>query len=131
MKNARRFRPVTLLEVLHKACKARVSDRLLDVIEKHELLHKCQYTFLRNGCIATPIEIMNIGALPRRCRPQVMRVGTTVRFILKAPYLGGLTGARPHLGSSACQAQGSQKLWTMKIWHCKGMILRCCEIAGS
>ena len=53
---------------------------------------------------------MNIGALPRRCRPQVIRIGTTVRFILEAPYLGGLTGARPHLGSSACQEQGSQKL---------------------
>ena len=53
---------------------------------------------------------LNTGALPRRCRPQVIRIGTTVRFILKAPYLGGLTGARPHLGSSACQEQGSQKL---------------------
>ena len=74
---------------------------------------------------------MNIGALPRRCRPQVIRIGTTVRYILKAPYLGGLIGARPNLGSSACQVQGSQKLWTMKIWHCWGMILRCCEIAGS
>ncbi len=74
---------------------------------------------------------MNIGALPRRCRPQVIRIGTTVRFILKAPYLGGLIGARPYLGSSACQAQGSQKLWTMRIWHCYGMILRYCKIAGS
>ena len=64
------------------------------------------------------IMYMNIGALPRRCRPQVIRIGTTVRFILKAPYLGGLIGARPHLGSSACQAQGSQKLWTIRIWHC-------------
>jgi len=29
-----------------------------------------------------------------------------VRFILEAPYLGGLAGARPHLDNSACQAQG-------------------------
>ena len=28
----------------------------------------------------------------------------TVRFIFEAPCLGGLTGASPHLGSSACQA---------------------------
>ena len=32
--------PVTLLEVLHMACMARVPGRLLDVIDKHELLHK-------------------------------------------------------------------------------------------
>ena len=38
--------------------------------------------------------VMNIGALPRRCRPQVKRIGTQgARYILKAPYLGGLTGA--------------------------------------
>ena len=36
----------------------------------------------------------------------------TVRFILEARYLGGLIGDRPYLGSSACQAQGSHKLWT-------------------
>ena len=53
---------------------------------------------------------MNIGALPRRFRPQVTRIGTTVRFILKAPYLGGLIGARPYLGSSACQAQLARAL---------------------
>ena len=68
MKDARRFRPVTLLEVLYKACMARASDRLLDVIEKHELLHKCQYTFLRNGCIATPIEIMTAAISDSRAR---------------------------------------------------------------
>ena len=76
-------------------------------------------------------QFMNIGALPRRCRPEVIRIGTTVRFFLKAPYLGGLTGVRHHLGSFACQAQGPRKLWTMRIWHCNGMILRCCEISGS
>ena len=59
--------------------------------------------------------LMNIGPLPRWCRLQVIRISTTLRFVLKAPYLGGLIGARPYLGSSACQAQGSQKLWTMRI----------------
>ena len=34
----------------------------------------------------------------------------TVRFILEAPHLGGSTGAWPHLGSPAYQAQGSNKL---------------------
>ena len=57
---------------------------------------------------------MDIGALPRRCRPQVIRIGTTVRFIFKAPYLGGLIGARPNLARYACQAQSSQKLWTIE-----------------
>ena len=61
------------------------------------------------------MEYMNKGALPRRCRPQVIPIGTTVRYILKAPYLGGLIRVRPHHGSSACQAQGSQKLWNMRI----------------
>ena len=55
-------------------------------------------------CSIARTRTMNIGALPRRCRPQIIRISTTVRFILKAPYLGGLTAARPHLGSSACQA---------------------------
>ena len=61
---------------------------------------------------------MDIGALPRRCRPQVIRIGTAVYFILKAPYLSGLIEARPYLGSFANQAQVSQKLWTMGIWQC-------------
>ena len=70
-----------------------------------------------NPCRMVPAEqgSMNIGALPRRCRSQVIRIGTTVRFILKAPYYGGLIGARPYLSSSACQAQGLQKLWAMRI----------------
>ena len=55
--------------------------------------------------------LMNIGALPRRRRPQVTLTGTKVSSILEAPYLGGLTGAWPHLGSSACQAKDSQELW--------------------
>ena len=59
--------------------------------------------------------VMNIGALPQRCRPQVIRIGTTVRFVLKAPYLGGLIGTRPDLGCFACQAQCSQNHWAMKI----------------
>ena len=47
---------------------ASVGPRLLDVIEKHELLHKFQYEFLRNGCTATPIEIMTAAISDSRAR---------------------------------------------------------------
>ena len=36
-----------------------------------------------------------------------------VNSVLEAPCVGGLTGALPHIGSSACQAEGSKKLWAL------------------
>ena len=52
-----------------------------------------------------------------------------VRFILEAPYPGGLTGARPHLGCSAFQAQDSQRLWeceTVSVQFCGAAVLQDC-----
>ena len=38
---------------------------------------------------------MNIGKLPRRCRPQVARIGTHGALRFEAPYLGGLPELDP------------------------------------
>jgi hypothetical protein len=49
LKSDSKYRPVTLLESLWKCCMTRVSDKLLDVIAKYQLLDATQYAFLRGG----------------------------------------------------------------------------------
>ena len=58
LKDERRYRPVTLLETLWKTAMTRISDRLLDVLHKHKLLHPTQYAFLRGGSTHAPLDIM-------------------------------------------------------------------------
>ena len=58
LKDERRYRPVTLLETLWKTAMTRISDRLLDVLHKHKLLHPTQYAFIRGGNTHAPLDIM-------------------------------------------------------------------------
>ena len=58
LKDERRYRPVTLLETLWKTAMTRISDRLLDVLHKHKLLHPTQYAFIRGGSTHAPLDIM-------------------------------------------------------------------------
>jgi hypothetical protein len=58
LKNDFKYRPVTLLESLWKCCMTRVSDKLLDVIAKYQLLDETQYAFLRGGSTVTPLNVM-------------------------------------------------------------------------
>ena len=53
---------------------------------------------------------MNIRALPRRWRPQVTRAGTHGALHSRSAIPGRFNrSCWPYLGSSACQAQGSQR----------------------
>jgi hypothetical protein len=58
LKDERRYRPVTLLETLWKTAMTRISDRLLDVLHKHKLLHPTLYAFIRGGSTHAPLDIM-------------------------------------------------------------------------
>jgi hypothetical protein len=60
LKDERRYRPVTLLETLWKTAMTRISDRLLDVLHKHKLLHPTQYAFIRGGNTHAPLDICHM-----------------------------------------------------------------------
>ena len=71
--------------------------------------------FLKSFHQAALVGGNNIGKLPRRCRPLVIRTGTHSALHSQSAIPGDLTGAWLHLGISACQAQGSWKLWTLRM----------------
>ena len=54
LKDERSYRPVALLETLWKTAMTRVSDRLLDTLQKFSLLNDAHYAFVRNGGIFPP-----------------------------------------------------------------------------
>ena len=59
LKDERRYRPVTLLESLWKAAMTRISDRLLDTLQEHHLLHNSQYAFVRGGSTHQPLDLIS------------------------------------------------------------------------
>jgi hypothetical protein len=58
-KDAKRFRPVTLLEPITKLVTGTVARRLSLLLHKHSLLHQHQFGFVHGGSCEAPIEIVN------------------------------------------------------------------------
>ena len=58
-KDAKRFRPVTLLEPITKLVTGTVARRPSLLLHKHSLLHQHQFGFVHGGSCEAPIEVVN------------------------------------------------------------------------
>ena len=58
-KDHERFRPITLLEPIYKACMAWMSSCLLRLLFDHKLLDESQYGFVLDGSCIEPLSIVN------------------------------------------------------------------------
>jgi hypothetical protein len=68
VKDAQRYRPITLLETLYKATTTLVSDRFYAMAAKFGILEPNQYAFRQGGTTAAPIDVAT-AVFEERSRP--------------------------------------------------------------